>query len=505
MKYRTNLPKKNNYTLCCSKAFSILVLSVLLLFNSPAFAQIVVDVNKLGPSLQSGPVGLCLSFVTDEDSRFPERVQSHAEAMKTMKVGTLRWPMGTLADNYMWHTPGEYETVSNGLKPCVSAPGSAPGNWSWACESDGSFKDESMDFDEFMTLCKQVNAEPVVMVNAFGHTHKTAKYSYEQLKTSAVEQVKYAKSKNYKIKYWEIGNELSVTVRGNHITVAEYIALFNDFTAAMKEVDPTIQTGLGLGFRHFSEVLQGTMENADFIVPHHYAWGMSTYDGYENLQQSVGTSHIDEALNAVNALPEPYKSKIKVLVTEFSSFIPNGGWESNANDIGKSLVTFEMAAKLLSQSDNIEYLHFWVTHSPWGGIENGDTNANTFDNNLNILPQGQAIQMFNTFAHERMLTLNPVNGKLRVYASYSPETQNLSIYLLNKGTVAETRTVELANYHNIQENGVWIYKGDGAPSSTSTSIEKAGKVTVSNNSFEITLPPVSISVVSFGTSTLINN
>lgn len=500
MKNKMNLiSKRPNYTNCFAKAFAYTVFSFLLIFNTPVFAQVVVDVKKLGPRLQSGPVGLCLSYVTDEDSRFPERVQSHSEAMKTMKVGTLRWPMGTLADNYMWHTPGEYDTASSGLKPCLTAPSSAPGKWSWAIESDGSLKEESMDFDEFMTLCMQVNAEPVVMVNAFGHTHKTAIYSYEQLKASAVEQVKYAKSKNYKIKYWEIGNELSVTVKNGDITVKEYISLFNDFTAAMKEEDPTIQTGLGTGFGYEAEVLQGTMKTADFIVPHHYAFDMSTYEGYQNLQQSVGTRSIDRALKAVSALPEPYKSKIKVLVTEFSSFKPNGRWETKANDIGKSLVTFEMAAKLLSQSDNIEYMHFWVTHSPWGG--RGDSYANTFDDYINILPQGQAIQMFNTFSHERMLTLNPVSGKVRTYASYSPKTKNLSIYLLNKNTVPETRTVELANYPDIHENGVWVYQGDGAPSSTSTSIDYAGDVTVKNNAFEIILPPVSISVVSFGTMT----
>lgn len=500
MKNKINLiSKRASYTDGYTKTFASVAFSCLLLLNAPASAQVVVDINHVGPSLHSGPVGLCLSYVTDEDSRYPERVQSHSQAMKTMKVGTLRWPMGTLADNYMWHTPGEYETASSGLKPSVSAPRSAPGKWSWATEADGSLNEESMDFDEFMALCKQVNAEPVVMVNAFGHTHKSAVYSYEQLKVSAVEQVKYAKSKNYKIKYWEIGNELSVAVRDKKITVKEYISLFNDFTAAMKAVDPTIQTGLGTGFGHDAEVLQGTMGAADFIVPHHYAFDLSTYEGYENLQQSVGTRSIDRTLKAVSALPEPYRSEMKILITEFSSFKPNGHWETKANDIGKSLVTFEMAAKLLSQSDNIEYMHFWVTHSPWGGP--GDSYANTFDDYINILPQGQAIQMFNTFSHERMLTLNPIDGKVRIYASFSPKNKNLSIYLLNKNTAPETRTVTLANYQNIHANEVWVYQGDGTPSSTSTRIEKKGDVTVTNNSFEITLPPVSISVVSFGAMT----
>ncbi|MEP4077300.1 hypothetical protein [Haloferula sp.] len=460
-------------------------------------AQISIDVEQLGPRLNKGPVGLCLSFPTDEDSQYPERVQTHAQAFRTMQVGTLRWPMGTLADNYLWHKPGEYETVDKGLKPCV-ASGRAPARWKFCTNPDGSIKPSAMDFDEFIALCRKLNVEPVVMVNALGHIHRDAKFSYEQIKASAVEMVKYAKRKNFQIKYWEIGNEVSIPIKDGKMTVEEYVDLFNDFSVAMKQADPTVKTGLGLGFQYFKPVLDGTMEHADFIVPHIYVSEYGSYAAYENDASKIGLNSVEATQEALSSLPEPYRSDIKVLVTEFSSYSPQRRWDNVNNDIGKSLVTFDLAASMLSRFGNMEYLHFWVTHSPWGGVGGlSDDYANSLDESLNILPQGKALQIFNMFALERMLVVNPVEGKVRVFTSFSPEDKALSIYLLNKGTTPVTQKVQLKNYDGNARNKVWVFRGEGSPSSTKASIVEDGQVVVADNAFEINLAPVSIAVVTF--------
>ena len=57
-----------------------------------SFAQstINVDVSKVAATVDPYAVGLCLSYPTDDDNYFPQRVQSHAQALSTMKVKTLR-------------------------------------------------------------------------------------------------------------------------------------------------------------------------------------------------------------------------------------------------------------------------------------------------------------------------------------------------------------------------------------------------------------------------------
>ncbi len=474
------------------------VFLMLVLVHQPAAAEIVIDAGRLGARLHDGPVGLCLSFPTDEDARYPERVRSHAEALGEMKAGTLRWPMGTLADNYLWHTPGGYESVDEGLKPCV-ASGKAPADWGYCTNPDGTIKASAMDFDEFIALCRELNAEPVVMVNALGHIHPGAKYDYRQIKTSAVELVKYAKRKNYQVKYWEIGNEVSIPIKKGEMSVGDYVALFNDFTTAMKQADPSVMTGLGLGFGYFKEVLDATRERADFIVPHVYVSGYPSYADYANDGRAIQLRSVRAAQDAIDAQPEPYRSKLRILVTEFSSYSPQRRWDNFHNDIGKSLVTFDLAATVLSGYPSVDYLHFWVTHSPWGG-EGGMKNdyANALDRYLNVLPQGRALGVFNRFARGRMVVLDPARGKLRVFATHSPSAGTLSIYLLNKSTKPMVRTVRLKNYDGSRPGGVWVYRGGGSPSSLETTLARTGPVAVEDGVFEITLPPVSVSVAAFG-------
>lgn len=101
----------------------------------------------------------------------------------------------------------------------------------------GSYVDENSfsqtDLDEFIRLCRETDAEPMVQVKLVNATPE-----------SAAKVVQYANiTKGYGIKYWSIGNEPSLYLSQRniaHYDSAAFNAQWREFALAMKAVDPTI-------------------------------------------------------------------------------------------------------------------------------------------------------------------------------------------------------------------------------------------------------------------------
>jgi hypothetical protein len=138
-----------------------------------------------------------------------------AAALKKIPVGLLRFPGGAVADNYYWE--------SNTLDDPYSYPRrGGPG---------------TTDFDHFMALTRQAGAEAVVIVNTESWVwHRNIAGGVKE----AADWVRYCKTKGYRVRYWEIGNE---TYLHTAMTAREYAELVNRYVTAMKAVDPTIQIG----------------------------------------------------------------------------------------------------------------------------------------------------------------------------------------------------------------------------------------------------------------------
>jgi len=138
--------------------------------------------------------------------------------MKNLPITLLRYPGGTVADNFHWKTT----TLDN--------PRRFPGNSKEAADPSNL-----STFDDFMAFCARTGAEPMVVVNteSWFLRNDIAGGAKE-----AADWVRYCKTKNYKVKYWEIGNETYWRIP--IMTSREYGALVKRYAQAMKAVDPTI-------------------------------------------------------------------------------------------------------------------------------------------------------------------------------------------------------------------------------------------------------------------------
>lgn len=167
-----------------------------------------------------------LFWIEDDASLADGKIEN---SLKNMPVTSLRYPGGTVADNFHWKT--------NLLENKFRFP-----------YEDGL---DQSDFDEFMAFCSRINAEPVLVVNT--ESWQIAQ-NLDGGAQEAADWVRYCKEKGYKVKYWEIGNE---TYWHPFFTAREYGQAVKKYALAMKAVDPTIKISAN---GHWDIEMTGTKE-----------------------------------------------------------------------------------------------------------------------------------------------------------------------------------------------------------------------------------------------------
>jgi len=225
----------------------------------------------------------------------------------------------------------------------------------------------------------------MVVVNILSYKYKNGP-TYEQLKETAVEWVRYANiTKDYKVKRWAIGNEIDH--HHNLISQEEYKALYTDFATAMKEIDPDIWVGPGLLGNWHAALLNHDPGNIDFICAHNYLykydWRNQDYEGWKNATDIL-VNNVEKCQTAVNNSSIP---DIEIHVTEMNS----RPWsdKSDNDDLFRALCYGEMVLNSICFED-VKATYVWNTHGPWGG-ENENAPYNILDLDNKREPRGKCV------------------------------------------------------------------------------------------------------------------
>jgi alpha-N-arabinofuranosidase len=186
------------------------------------------------------------------------------EKVKALRPSFIRYPGGNVAQDYHWQW---------GVGPRDERPSWI--NLSWNNEIEPS------DFgtDEFIQFARAAGAEPTITVNVDGRgaTAEQAAAWVDYCNGPATSRFGALRAQNghpepYRIKYWEIGNEIwGEWVRG-HSDAATYARNLARYVVAMHAVDPSIQV-IAVGDNDMAwnrTVLQGSSERLDFLAIHHY-------------------------------------------------------------------------------------------------------------------------------------------------------------------------------------------------------------------------------------------
>lgn len=457
---------------------------------------ITVDTTVAVKDLAARPVGINTNYLLDDDASRPGALPLK-DAMASLGVKYLRYPGGEKSDSYLWSVPPFDRSV-----PTLARTGP----WEWPSgdgtlvQPDGrTFWASPLDFDEFVSVAKSVGGEPVLVV-CFDSMYKAATAggtapTRQQLLDTAREWVRYAnKTKLYGIKYWELGNETYLNHYNGSASATTYANDLIEFSQVMKAVDPTLLIGAnGSGSAWWQTVLSIAGPSIDFLAIHEYpAWNWKSYEYYRTSSPNL-VWEITTATNAINThAPVADRSRLFIAVTEANSADwSTGGWP-HVNTQGHAVVLFEQLGRELSHP-RVRFTQVWNTR--W--VNNGSAPPELWDaltptNGLHA--SGRVVSIWNTYLLEKLVS-STSTAMVRTFTSHSPGTRRANVFLINKDTVARSAGVTVRPGVAAQSATRWTLAGTGSED-TQPIWSQGSNVSVSNNQLSVTLPPVSITVVS---------
>ena len=403
---------------------------------------LLIKTDKILRTGSDNVVGINLNYIRDHDANRPHGAKKIKEVLRTMGVRWLRYPGGEKSDRHFWSNPPY-------TAPEVTSIG-------WYAKPQGC----RMDFDDYMALVEATGSRPYVVV-AYDSKKRTGISKARFLK-HAVAWVKYAnKIKDYKVEYWEIGNE---NWHNKTATPREMAGIVAEFSRAMKEVDPSIKIGAsGNNPEWWNVFLPKAAPHLDFVSLSLYnVWKWKGYDFYPKHPNQDLIHPVRQALKAINTLPEEDRKRLQVVVAETNSKdYSKDGWPDD-NSLGHAIVIFDTLGQLLQQERVAAAMLLttrWMNDadsqkSIWYGL--GPNNE--------IRPSGRAVAIWGAFAHDTMVACQSSSKMVTVYASRSTKSGELSIFVINKGFESLGRDfridVESPNIYRISE--VHRFGGKGA-------------------------------------------
>jgi hypothetical protein len=406
---------------------------------------IIIYPDSILNDVSNHPVGINLDYYMDDDN-FLNPARSIAEALKEMGVKYLRYPGGDKSDSYLFSVP-----PYNKSDPAITRKGKdCIGGRDYVLNKDyATFNRDVLDFDEFISLCREIDAEPVLVVAADSYLKEYPEHcaltSREQLLEHAAAWVRYSNIENdYNVKYWMIGNEC--WHKNNENSTAEiYARDVIDFSNAMKAVDPSIlviPNGNSVDF--FEKVITLAGDHFDHLCLSNYpVWeyksGYATYrDTVQDLMHPVmrAKTAIDQY-----ATPEQ-KQKWKLIIAEYGPFDWGDYWPK-INNMGMNLANFEMTGEQLCDP-SIEFSCFWNTR--WIYNDSIDHSAyDALDSEGNFNANGFGLMIWGNYLGNKMVR-SKGSTHIRSYASMNSDEDKIILFLLNKSEVIELVTISVPGY-----------------------------------------------------------
>ncbi len=247
------------------------------------------QIEIVGSGVGSFHIGAVSLMPADNTEGFRTEV---VEALKQLRSGVYRFPGGNFVSAHEWRNAiGDRDR-----RPAIMDP-----VWNAVQPND-------VGTDEFMTLCRILEVEPYITVNAgFGDAWSAAQlveYTNGDV-SSPMGRLRAANGhpEPYDVKLWGIGNEMFGIWQFGVMPPEQYQIKHNLFAKAMRQVDPSIKllasgampdhmTGSELLKAHTGKIvpdylgswdwsggmLTHCLDNMDMLSEHYYTYSYQRYD-----------------------------------------------------------------------------------------------------------------------------------------------------------------------------------------------------------------------------------
>ncbi|HYE07491.1 MAG TPA: alpha-L-arabinofuranosidase [Planctomycetota bacterium] len=410
-------------------------------------------------------------------------------ALRPLAPAYIRYPGGGKSQTNLWSTPPFARS-----EPALARLG--PGEWP-SCDARlfdlaaGRFAREPLGFDDFLGVCRDLGAQPTVVV-AFDPQYRVAVdggsvVERERLIETAVAWVRHARGA---VRWWELGNETDYLHHyGGTDDAARYAADVLAFARAMKAADPTIRIGInGRYAAWWATVLPLVAADIDFLAVHDYpGWEWAGYDAWLTRDAAIGVLRIAAEAIDRHAPPE-HRARLAIALTETGVIDWSKKW-TPAADLGHALPLAELVGRLLAEP-RLAFFQFWNTRwvdTALGGAEPGPLDA--FAADWRRTPSGDVLAAWAAALRDRLVAVRDA-PLVKGFASVGDDG-GWTLILLNKDrsrrvvrVTAEGLDLGLAKRRSFTGTG----PEDRAP--TWSAEEDVADLSA------LELPPVSMTVVS---------
>jgi len=260
----------------------------------------------------AGPADLHIGFVSllPADS-FHGMRRDVVDLLEDVGAPILRWPGGNFAGDYRWQD-GLLDTD-------VRAPLNTHLEVEMLPHTFG-FDFHEVGTDEFVTLCKELGAEPFISINLGLDTPEICAAWVEYCNGSdntdwGKRRAERGNAKPFNVKYWSLGNELGHGHMIGPNNAAAYAVKAAECAQAMRKVDPSIILVMSGDWREeewFTDGLPPLAEHIDCIAWHQYDDALLSY-----LEPNA-----DREFERLMRDPDLTQEKLKVVRQKMDEAIP---------------------------------------------------------------------------------------------------------------------------------------------------------------------------------------
>ena len=344
----------------------------------------------------------------------------------------------------------------------------------------GAFDSNDFGLDEFIIMCRYLNAEPNIVVNSgLGDAIMAAdEVSYCNATSGKMAEIRGKEP--YNVKYFSIGNEMNGDWQLGHVSINEYVIRHNAFALAMKAVDPTIEIiAVGDNWSSWSQTMVNSCKNnIDYLSEHYYAERKESNvkDHILSLKNQT-TTRIEKHRNLSN------KGSIKMAIDEYA--YENAEQSSRLKDgMGVASALNEM----LKNADEVAIACYSSTVNATQG------NIATDDFNAYLEGSGYALSLYRNNMNEYFLPVTYKGGRddnyYEIAATINEEKNEISLSIIN--TLSEPLTLVSSYFKKIKSVDSVI--GQDLESINSESRNELTRVFKDSGLEKVTAEPYSISV-----------
>lgn len=459
------------------KSHFLIALVIVCLGGSSAYAQdVTVAIHLDKPQWVISKYLTGSHFVYAYEADWIYKDDAIIDWMKRAKVGVIRYPGGTVTENWHWDDLNGY-AFDHHVKELTGELGTAD-TWSpkYRLLPKRDTKDY-MDVDEYMAICKRVGADAMLGINIHsGDAYRTT----DDSKAEAQRLAEYCKGKSYDVKFFYIGNEGYT----NGFYGQKYATAIDEYAAILKKVYPDAQIIADWKYgprdkKRFEDSLKLIrMSKSMDIMEYHEKWGTDwgLYSGQtreEWLAQKpfLYKGQFSEFYERFDKNNQTLGRNVKHAHNEWGL----GGMKESKDDYDFTLLTADFFIEL--------FRHQTYMASCWN-LNMGPKPARVFlteNGKVKLMPPALVYEMVATAMGSHHIPIESLgNAAVYGFATKNDKTQWTQIYLMNKSELAAEVTLDPKGRHLAIE--------------TIQRLEAPGKVTVEKfetSPAKITLRPMS--------------